>query len=160
MRRLVARPLTGDAFAPFGDVLEAPLDFGRVYIERTLENGRAAAKPSLSFALAKSIPVFPFKAVQMERHEYSSQSFVPMDQGRWLVIVAPHAGSGGPDAMLAEAFIAGPGQGVTYGRNVWHHPLSVIGAPQRFAIFMWLERSRTDEEFVQLATPFEVTLPA
>jgi ureidoglycolate lyase len=158
MLRLIAKPLTAEAFAPYGEVLEAPAEFGRAYIEGALANGRPNARPSLSFSRAKPVASLPLKAVQMERHEFSSQSFVPMDSGRWLVIVAPKLPSGGPDASRAEAFLAAPGQGVTYGMNVWHHPLSVIDAPIRFAIFMWLERSKSDEEFVQLEHPFEVAL--
>jgi ureidoglycolate lyase len=157
MRRLVATQLTPKAFAPFGEVLAAPSEFGRTYIETSLANGRQAAKPSLSFSLSKPIERLPLVAVQMERHEFSSQSFVPMDPGRFFVIVAPKLASGLPDAARAQAFITAPGQGVTYGLNVWHHPLSVIERPIRFAIFMWLERSKTDEEFVQLPEPFEVT---
>ena len=63
-------------------------------IEKALANGRSGAKPSLSFSLAKPITALPLKAVQMERHEFSSQSFVPMDNGRFFVIVAPHAPGG------------------------------------------------------------------
>ncbi len=158
MRTLIAKPLTAEAFAPYGDVLEAPIAFGRTYFERALANGRRDAKPSLSISLAKPVASLPLRAVQMERHEFSSQSFVPLDAGRWFVIVAPKAATGGPDAARAEAFVAGPGQGVTYGMNVWHHPLSVLDAPMRFAIFMWLERSKSDEEFVDLAEPFQVAL--
>jgi ureidoglycolate lyase len=158
MRRLIATPLTPERFAPYGEVLEAPKEFGRSYFDRALANGRPGARPSLSFSLARPIATLPLRAVQMERHAFSSQSFVPMDAGRFFVIVAPHAADGGPDTERLEAFVAGPGQGVTYGMNVWHHPSSVIGTSIRFAIFMWLERSKTDEEFVQLAQPFEVTL--
>lgn len=158
MLRRVAKPLTAAAFAPYGEVLEAPSEPGRLYIEKSLANGRPGARPSLSFSLAKPIASLPLKAVQMERHEFSSQSFVPMDAGRFFVIVAPKLATGGPDASRAEAFLAAPGQGVTYAMNTWHHPLSVIGTPIRFAIFMWLERSRTDEEFVQLDAPFEVAV--
>ena len=158
MRLMTARPLTAEAFAPYGEVLAAPREFGRTYIEQRLANGRPTAAPSLSFSLAKPIASLPLHATQMERHEFSSQSFVPMDPGRWFVIVAPIAANDGPDENRVEAFVAEPGQGVTYGMNVWHHPLSVIGDPIRFAIFMWLERSRTDEEFVSLAEPFQVHL--
>jgi ureidoglycolate lyase len=157
MRTLIARPLTAAAFAPYGEVLEAPGDAGRIYIERALANGRAGAKPSLSIALAKPPATLPFQVVQMERHQFSSQSFVPMERGRFLVIVAPKLDSGGPDVSRAEAFVAGPGQGVTYGMDVWHHALTVLDAPMRLAIFMWLERRGTDEEFVDV-TPFAVAV--
>ena len=160
MRRLIAQPLTAEAFAAYGEVLEAPRTFGRTYFEGRLANGRLNAKPSLSLTLSKPAAALPLKAQMMERHEFSSQSFVPMDDGSWFVIVAPHAAGGGPDISRVEAFVAGPGQGVTYGMNVWHHPMTTIEKPIRFAIYMWLERSQTDEEFVQIAAPFEVALPA
>ncbi len=156
MRRLVPQPLTQAAFAPYGEVLEAPEGFGRTYFETRLANGRKGAAPSLSMARIEPVAGLPITAVQMERHEFSSQSFIPIEPARWLVIVAPTAADGGPDAARALAFLPGPGQGITYGMNVWHHPMTVIGTPARFAIMMWLERSKTDEEFVKLAQPFEV----
>lgn len=159
MRLMTARRLTADTFASYGDVIEAPHDFTRVYVERALANGRPAARPSLSMTLARPATTLPLQATRMERHEFSSQTFIPMDPGRWFVIVAPKTADGGPDAARAEAFIAGPGQGVTYAMDTWHHPMTTIGTPIRFAIFMWLERSRTDEEFVQLTEPLEVCLP-
>ena len=94
----------------------------------------------------------------MERHAWSSQSFVPLDPARWLVLVAPHAAAGGPDMARAAAFVAGPGQGVTYGADVWHHGLTVLDAPARFAVFMWRDGTVGDEEFVDVE-PFTVELP-
>jgi ureidoglycolate lyase len=96
----------------------------------------------------------------MERHEFSSQSFLALDVTRWLVIVAPKAASGGPDTTRARAFLAGPRQGVTYRVDTWHHPLTVLDRPARFAVLIWLERSATDEEFVTLDEPFTVDVPA
>jgi len=157
MRTLTARPLTAEAFAHYGEVLEAPREAGRIYIERALANGRAGAKPSLSTTLARPPDLLPFQVTQLERHQFSSQSFVPMEPGRFLVIVAPKLASGGPDVSRAEAFVADPGQGVTYGMDVWHHALTVLDRPMRFAIFMWLERSATDEEFVDV-DPFTVAV--
>src|SRR5262245_11847495 len=156
---LVAEPLRAEAYAPYGDVLEAPPEPGRVYFNGGLGNGRAAATPSLSVAHVRPLAALPLVATQMERHEFSSQSFMPIDVGRWLVIVAPRDGNGGPDAAKARAFLPAPGQGVTYRPNTWHHPLTVLDRPARFAVFMWLEGSKTDEEFVTLGTPFTVTVP-
>jgi len=92
----------------------------------------------------------------MERHEFSSQSFMPLDVSRWLVVVAPSGADGGPDGSRAVAFLAGPGQGVTYHAGTWHHPLTILDRPGRFAVFMWRDGTRTDEEFRTLATPFTV----
>ena len=62
---------------------------------------------------------------------------MPLDVSRWLVIVAPPDADGGPDASRAIAFLAGPGQGITYHAGTWHHPLTLLDRPGRFAVFMW-----------------------
>ncbi len=154
---VVIEPLIANAFAPFGEVLQVPAGGGRSYFDQALSNLRDAAKPSLSLAHRADIASLPFTATQMERHEFSSQTFVPIEAGPWLVMVAPHATGGGPDMTRARAFLAGPGQGVTYGANVWHHPLTILERPASFAIFMWLTRGPGDEEFFTLKTPVTIT---
>lgn len=158
MPTIRAEPLTVEAFAPFGDVLEAPAEPGRVYFERALASTRAKARPSVSLVTVAAHTAPTLLALRMERHEFSSQTFVPLEPARWLVLVAPRLADGGPDASRARAFIAGPGQGITYAMNVWHHPLTVLDCPARFAIFMWLETPATDEEFRTLGTPLTIEL--
>jgi hypothetical protein len=46
--RIIAQPLTSNAFAPYGDVLAPPADFGRAYFEKGLRSGRTTAWPTLS----------------------------------------------------------------------------------------------------------------
>lgn len=153
---IVAKPLNAEEFAPYGDVLAPPADFGRVYFDRGLRSTRPSAWPSLSVSHAKFLPKLPLQATVMERHEFSSQSFVPLDVSRWLVIVAPPGADDGPDASRAVAFVAGPGHGVTYHAGTWHHPLTILDRPGRFAVFMWRDGTSTDEEFRTLAAPFTV----
>lgn len=157
--RIVAEPLSAAAFAPFGDVLAPPAVRGRDYFDAGLGNARAGARPSLSMSRVAPLAALPLKATMLERHEFSSQSFVPLDVARWLVIVAPSAPGGGPDAAKARAFIAGPGQGITYHVGTWHHGLTVLDRDARFAVFMWRDGTAGDEEFVPLAAPFDVVLP-
>src|SRR5438046_4391112 len=96
----------------------------------------------------------------MERHEFSSQSFLPLDVARWLVVVAPAGADGGPDPSRAVAFLAGPGQGVTYHAGTWHHPLTILDRPARFAVVMWRDGTSTDEEFGTLAAPVLIDIGA
>jgi ureidoglycolate lyase len=154
---LVPQPLTQAAFAPFGDVFDLPAEAGRTYHDDALGNLRPAARPSLSLSLKPETTARPFRSGTMERHEFSSQTFVPIDAGRWLIVVAPHAAAGGPDMARARAFIATGRQGVTYRPNTWHHGLTTLDRPGRFAIFMFLGGDR-DEEFVPVL-PFSVTIP-
>lgn len=157
--RIVAEPLNAAAFAPFGDVLAPPTARGRDYFDAGLGNARAGARASLSMSRVAPLAQLPLKATMLERHEFSSQSFVPLDVSRWLVIVAPAAPGGGPDAAKARAFVAGPGQGITYHVGTWHHGLTVLDREARFAVFMWRDGTAGDEEFVPLAEPFDVVLP-
>ncbi|MBV8754928.1 MAG: ureidoglycolate lyase [Hyphomicrobiales bacterium] len=118
---ITPEPLRAEAFAPFGDVLEPPAQTGRNFFANGLANRRPGAAPSLAVAHVPPLTTFPLVATRMERHEFSSQSFLALDVERWLVIVAPKAAGGGPDAARARAFLAGPGQGVTYRVDTWHH---------------------------------------
>ena len=152
------RPLTSDAFAPFGDVIDVPNEPGRTYYEGALGNLRPGAHASLSMAFRAETPDRPLKADLLERHEFSSQTFVPIDVARWLIVVAPHARAGGPDLAGAKAFIATGRQGVTYKPNTWHHGLTVLDKPGRFAVFMWRDGGKGDEEFVPVK-PFTIRIP-
>ena len=149
--------LTPEAFAPFGQVLEMPAGPNRLYFSEALTNGRPGARPSLSLAYRVPSPL-PLVATMMERHQFSSQSFVATDVSRWLVLVAPHAADGGPDMARARAFLPEPGQGITFGADVWHHPLTVFDRPGTFALFMWLDGGKTDEEFFTLPTPVAIDI--
>lgn len=154
---LIPLPLTKEAFAPFGDVIDVPKEAGRTYYEDALGNLRPNAKASLSMTFRLPTPDRPLKSETMERHEFSSQSFVPVDVGRWLIVVAPHAAQGGPDTKKALAFIADGSVGVTYKANTWHHGLTTLDKPGSFAVFMW-KAGTGDEEFVPVE-PFTVHIP-
>ena len=158
MMEIIPQPLTRDAFAPFGDVIDVPNEPGRLYYEEALGNLRPAARPSLSVSLKPETSDRPLRAELLERHEFSSQTFMPLDVGRWLIVVAPHAKQGGPDSALVRAFIADGRQGVTYKPDTWHHGLTVLDRPGRFAVFMWRDGSKGDEEFVPVA-PFTIRIP-
>lgn len=155
---ILPQPLTQEAFAPFGDVIDAPNEPGRRYYEQALGNLRPAARPSLSLSLKPETSDRPLRAELLERHEFSSQTFLPLDVARWLVVVAPHARQGGPDLSGVRAFIADGRQGVTYRPDTWHHGLTVLDRPGRFAVFMWRDGGKGDEEFVPV-TPFTIRIP-
>lgn len=154
---ITPQPLTKEAFAPFGDIIDMPSAAGRFYYDDALGNLRSRATASLSVALKEPTPDRPLTSEIMERHEFSSQSFIPVDVGRWLIVVAPHATEGGPDMASACAFVADGSQGVTYRANTWHHGLTTLDKPGSFAVFMW-KAGTEDEEFVPVE-PFTVNIP-
>ena len=97
-KSLASVALTADAFRPFGAVLMA---FGpapeRYAYAGNIENRRDQAKANLTFIHA---PAKPALIGAVERHAFSSQTFVPMNGVRYLVGVCPPTADGGPDVAL------------------------------------------------------------
>jgi ureidoglycolate lyase len=72
----------------------------------------------------------------MERHPLASQAFIPLSCRPYLVVVAEPDIADGKDITADDlhVFIAQPGQGVNYARNVWHHPLIALDMQSDFLI--------------------------
>ena len=141
---LTPQPLTREAFAPFGEVIEAS-DAARHF---TINGGNteryhdlAAIEPGADGKVIVSIfrgqaRQLPFTVEMMERHPRGSQAFVPMSGLPYLVVVAP-AGAA-PTAANLSVFLARGDQGVNYATGVWHHPLLALG---EIADFLVVDRS-------------------
>ena len=95
----------------------------------------------------------------LERHAFSSQTFVPLRVSRYLVLATLDAPGGGPDLTRLRAFVARAGQGVTYALGTWHHPVTVLDGPGEFAVLMWRDGTAGDEEFVPVTVPVIVDVP-
>lgn len=130
-------PLTAQAFAPYGDVLEAtgaPDKMinqglcGRFHDRAQLDFSDGQAGISIFNAEARSLPLV---LDMVERHPDGSQAFVPMSQEPFLVVVAPDEG-GRPGTPVA--FITKPGQGVNYHRNTWHGVCAPLSDQGLFAV--------------------------
>lgn len=151
-RSLKLEPLTAAAFAPYGDVMEPPAPGERPQIDATLRAIDGADAPVLAFNNAAP-HALPIEATQMERHNRSSQCFVPLDVARWVLMVAPDV-DGKPDETRLRAFVVRGDQAVNYHLGTWHHPLRVLDRPGRFSVLMWTTgRKPDDEEWATLAQP-------
>ncbi len=133
-----ARPLTAEAFAPFGDVIDcagAPDTLinqglcGRFHDRAKLDFG-PGGRAGISVFQA-DLRTLPLALEMMERHPDGSQAFLPMDREPFLVIVAADVG-GQPTAP--HAFLTHPGQGVNYHRGTWHGVLTPIAGNGIFAV--------------------------
>lgn len=129
--------LTAEAFAAFGDVIEAAAardtyavnegtaqrfhDLARV--DTDAEGGRTLI--SIFRAQARSLP---FAIRMLERHPLGSQAFIPLQGQRYLVVVAQT-----PEA-LPRVFLADAGQGINYHRGSWHHPLIALDSAGDFLV--------------------------
>lgn len=167
-RVIVAQTLTPAAFAPFGDVIapavnggsnsSAPINAGTAQrfddltqLDVSEQGGEACVA---IFRTQDGTHVAPYALTMFERHLLGSQSFIPMAQGRVLVVVTQ--GGDAPDEDAIQAFIVEPGQGVTLRRGVWHHPMITIGGADVFVI----ERRavEVDCEIARIEGSFIVTL--
>ena len=128
------RPLSREAFAPFGDVIDVShpnrFEINDGFTTRVHdlfepqvlgEGGRLL----VSFFLGRPRTL---EAAMLERHPLGSQAFVPIDQHDWWVVVASTA-----DVAAVRVFRARGSEGVNYRAGTWHHPL-LVDRPQRFLV--------------------------
>ncbi|WP_377290232.1 ureidoglycolate lyase [Rhizobium sp. SG2393] len=161
---LTIEPLTAEAFKPFGSVIEADPASMRLINGGTTERYHALAEAEALGAGAKVIislfrgrpRSFPYHVGMMERHPEGSQSFSPIDNQDWLVVVAADEG-GRPG--VPRVFRATGRQGINYRANVWHHPLMTYGAEQDFVVVDRMGPGGNLEEHVY-AVPFLIDAPA
>lgn len=157
---IIARPLTAQDFAPYGDVLEAEGEADKIINQGFC--GRWHDRARLDFGLKgrAGISIFkaepralPYRLDLLERHPDGSQAFVPMSMTEWLVIVAEDD-AGQPGRI--SAFIAAPGQGINLHRGTWHGVLTPLHAPGLFAVIDRIGTTPNLEEF-PLAVPCTIT---
>lgn len=112
MRHVPVRLLTASAFEPFGEVLTVPGAPGRDYFERALCNLCPGAWPSPSLSRTAPLSGTVLRVGCMERHAYSSRSFVPLGPARFLVLPGGAArGCGRPGHGARRGLPGGIGAG-------------------------------------------------
>ncbi|MDH0562532.1 ureidoglycolate lyase [Acinetobacter courvalinii] len=142
-KNIVIQPLTQDSFAAFGDVIEKS---GKDFIP--INQGLTERYHALSLAqisgdhVAVGMSIFhnlfatqiPFQIEMLERHPYGSQSFIPLQKQKFIVVVALPFDQTIPDEQQIQAFISNGQQGITYHQGVWHHPLITLEANSDFLV--------------------------
>lgn len=127
MRKVKPEPLTAEAFALFGDVIEMrenvkhfPINHGQTEryhdlakVEALGENARVIT----SLFRSKPLPR-PLHVKLMERHPLGSQAFYPLSGRPYMVVVA-EKGELKPENI--RVFLARASQGVNYHAGTWHH---------------------------------------
>jgi ureidoglycolate lyase len=147
--RLIARPLTAEAFAPYGHVIELPKS-GHIDLVAELVNARKG-RADARLALTAIEPIaLPYEFSAMEAHQHSSQAFVPIDVSRYLLVVATSTPDGKPDLARMQSFMAGPQQSLIYAPGIWHQPMRVLDRAARFAIFTFIDGTAADETWATL----------
>jgi ureidoglycolate lyase len=143
---LVPRPITSDAYAPYGRVLMASprgepgvganlgmaLRFDDVV---QIENERGGAAPlKVKVFRSRPVPCERRPLALLEKHPRSTQLFVPMNARRYLAVVA--LGGERPDLSTLAAFVVEGPRGISYAPGVWHHPMLTLEAETDFVVFV------------------------
>lgn len=147
-------PIDRDSFAPFGDLID--VDSSGIRTDRIggIDNRRADARFHLS-TIRIAPAALPLDIVELERHAFTSQSFLPLEVSRYLVCVAANDPDGWPDMRTLRAFTVPKKVGITYRAGTWHHPMIALDTPASFAIAMWCGED-ANEEFVDLSRPVTI----
>jgi ureidoglycolate lyase len=139
MPPIIIEPLTSEAFAPFGQVIEMagahhyPINAGmteRYHDLARIELGGVDPRPMISLFRGQPYAL-PLTLKMVERHPFGSQAFYPLSGRPFLVIVAPDE-HGKPGTPLA--FRTAPGQGVNIAMNTWHGVLTAQEAVSDFIV--------------------------
>lgn len=136
MIRLAVEPLTRQAFAPFGAVLQTdgaahyPINQGNTTRYHALAEAETDPAGRAILSIFRGVPrPTPISITMLERHPLGSQAFMPLSDEEWLIVVADR-----PKTESLRCFRATGGQGVQYATNVWHHPLLVLARAQNFLV--------------------------
>ncbi|MGA0571709.1 ureidoglycolate lyase [Variovorax sp. VNK109] len=160
-------PLDAQAFAPYGRVIEVPA----ATTGRPINNGTSqrfdlvgdmqleaqGGKPMLAIFRAQARR-FPHTVTEMERHRHGSQSFIPLGERRFIVVVA-RAGDA-PGAGELAAFLSNGHQGVMLAPGTWHHALLAVDAGDFAVIERAGSAAEVDCDVCNLATSVAVLPPA
>jgi allantoicase len=148
LRKIPALPLTPEAFAPYGQVIQSYPDIASAprSVKITPANFGTATKYHKLSLLQSSYPgdvgattgisVFRCQPAEvakngtrrevvlnaLERHPFTNQAFLPMSQDKdnvYLVVVAKNGLEDRPDIGTLRAFVARGNQGVVYNTGIW-----------------------------------------
>lgn len=150
---LTPKPLTAEAFIPYGEVVstgsakkEFSMNYGlatRYFDLANIDIEEKSGKTCISLVQSNAI-TFPFTVEKMEYHPLGSQLFYPLCDRPFLVLVSTPAET--LDTNKLELFITDGKQGVNYNKNVWHHYLMPLYDDSGFIV---VDRNGNDENCIE-----------
>ena len=133
MNKISIEQLDINIFSKFGDIIQKKnaLEL-RSINQGTTTRHHNISKLSLESKNGNSaISIFsgsprdlPIEIKIMEKHPIASQSFLPIQDYDWLIVVCEEKNEL-PDLNTLRCFHVDGDTGITYNQNVWHHPLLV-----------------------------------
>ena len=122
-----------DNFSEFGHLISKESAFKKISINQgttiryhnisDLELNNEDGIPAISI-FSGSPRNIPVEIKIMEKHPIASQSFLPIQNIDWLIVVSKEKNDK-PDLDTMRCFHIQGDVGITYKNNIWHHPLLV-----------------------------------
>lgn len=164
--RIKAQPLSAEAFAPYGSVIDVPTN-----MEPTAISDRFTFWPKVSeykcdgglFQIGVStLYKRPLRTCSLERHYHTQEFMMPMN-GSMIIVFAKHKGLDRDeiaDYTNAEAFLITKEQGVVVNVGVWHWtPMPVDGDLNIVCSFGWdTEKNDVHQQDLPASEVIEVVL--
>ena len=139
-RTIKLKPLTAEAFKPYGTVVELdemdPLPINEGFTIKfgdllPLDCEHEGGEVALHFYKSSGRSL-PLELQGMERHPLGSQAFWPLHSGPFAVVVAPPADELDESAIVG--FITSGRQAIQYHRGTWHHYQICLGEDSDFIV--------------------------
>ena len=145
MREIAVEPVEAEAFRPFGFVL------GTVSQALAPQSLRPAADAVIEMLKPRGPTGRELHVVELlERHPFSTQTFIPIGVATYLVVVASSAADGSPNLTRLRAFRIPGSTIVQYHAAVWHAPLTALDPAGSFAMHVHRDGSSGDTEFLDI----------
>lgn len=152
MRTIFPETISGATFSPYGDFIGWPDKGTGISANKGtairfdgiagLALSAAGGHPELSYFRVQPASL-PLVCHELERHPLSSQMFMPVGFGRFLVIVA--LGEEKPNLDTLRVFVTDGKTGVNYATGTWHHAAVALGDETDFLV-LGRARKRSDED--------------
>ena len=129
MKVIKAKKITKKNFSKFGQIIDTskknPININNGYAKRfnnliNVDTSKKRGKAIVSIFNAKKRK-FPMKIDMMEKHPLGSQAFIPMEDTKFLIFVAPKGDK--PDINKIQSFVVPRQTGINYKTGIWHFPL-------------------------------------
>lgn len=160
--RLIPKPLTAEAFTPYGEVVstdsaekEFSMNYGlatRYFDLAEVDVEEKGGKTCISLVNSNAIK-FPFNVEKMEYHPFGSQLFFPLHERPFLILVSTPAET--LDTNKMELFISNGKQGVNFRKKVWHHYLMPLDDNSGFIV---VDRNGNDDNCIETQIEEEITI--
>ena len=133
MNNIPIEKLDSNVFSRFGNIIEKKnaselrsINQGTTtryhnISELDLESKNGNSGISIFSGIPRDLPI---EIKIMEKHPIASQSFLPIQDYDWLIIVSEEKNEL-PDLNTLRCFQVNGDTGITYNKNIWHHPLLV-----------------------------------